>query len=285
MIRERIMGFLQNRLSPNPPDLEHGPDPDPGLVALLDTEFDEAFHDGRDDAIEKLSSLDIAALWLQAVGDGSPLDAASHDPLETKTPHRMAWQAGFDDTLDHHKITQISHQLFAHHLGTIVTPVGKSVSDRAALDNILQPSLEYATDLYGGEDNPAEEWEAVQYPRPTSLDDTTENARSLLETDSLSYFWMQILCDTGSSSFVMQVGATAEEEESPTMFIDHPIEYVVGIPRALNTAGEMDLSMQSLAQHLSYGARATDESLDEFSEKALNMTLDLGYLHEGPDPL
>ena len=77
----------------------------------------------------------------------------------------MAWEAGFDDTLDHREITQITHRLFAYHIGAIVTPIHGSVSDRAALDNLLRPSVEYANILFGepmADDYNADNWEQMQ---------------------------------------------------------------------------------------------------------------------------
>jgi hypothetical protein len=132
----------------------------------------------------------------------------------------MAWEAGFDDTLDYQEVSQITHQLFAHHIGTIVTPAHESISDRAALDNILDPAVEYATDLHGEPttanvdiDTNADgaDWEDVEYPRPQSLDDALEDGRSLLNSELVAYFWLQVLCDVGDSSFVMQVGGPSPE--------------------------------------------------------------------------
>lgn len=285
MIRERILGLLYDQLGAEPPNLEQGGQANDTLVEILVNDVDADFHNGRAEAITKLETLDIAAFWLQAVGDGSPLEVATHDTLETRTPHRMAWEAGFDDTLGHQKISQIAHQLFAHHIGMMVTPAHESVSDRAALDNFLAPSTEYANELYADatDDTEKDAWDEMQYPRPTALDDAVDDARSLLESESLTYFWIQVLCDVGSSSFVMQIGGPSAEEQN--MFVDHPIEYIVGIPHALAPNDEVNINLQSLAQHLSYGARVTDESVEEFASAALDMTLDLGYLHDGPSPL
>lgn len=289
MIRERIIQFLHGFLSPAPPDLEQGPQADPALVDILDEDVDEDFHNGRAEAIEKLETLDIAAFWLQAVGDGSPLETAANDTLETSTPHQMAWEAGFDDTLDHQEVSRIAHQLFAHHIGVLVTPARESVSDRAALDNFLDPSVEYANNLYGdataddADDSEKDAWNKIQYPRPAPLDNTLKDARSLLDTESVAYFWLQVLCDVGDSSFVMQVGGPSAE--TPNLFVDHPIEYVVGIPHALGPTDEMNLNLETLAQHLSYGARATDESVEQFASNALEMALEMEYLRDGPNPI
>jgi hypothetical protein len=283
MVRERILRFLQNHFSPAPPDLEQGPQTDPALTEILNEGVDDDFHNGRAEAIEKLESLDVAGFWLQAVGDGSPLATADHDHLETKTPHRMAWEAGFDDSLDYQEVSRIAHQLFAHHIGIKVTPTHGSVSDRAALNNFLQPAIEYATDFYGSAtatDDSADDWDEIQYPRPTSLEDALEDARSLVDTEPVTYFWLQVLCDVGDSNFVLQVGGPVGE--TPNTFVDHPIEYVVGIPHALSPDDEVALNLQALAQHLTYGARATDSSVAEFADAALEMALELEYLHDGP---
>jgi hypothetical protein len=87
-----IVGFDDGNevglMPPAPPNPKHPSDLDPALKAVH-TADDPAFERGRRTAIDLLEPADatVLAFWLQAVGDGTPLLQARHDPAEQVLYH------------------------------------------------------------------------------------------------------------------------------------------------------------------------------------------------------
>jgi hypothetical protein len=260
---------------------DRAPSVDPRLAAILADEPDEAVQTCLDQSREKLQTLDVAAFWLQAVGDGTPLESGYTrlDAISPDTSHNVAWLAGYDNSLGFQSVAQITTQLFAHHLGVVTSPE-PSVSDRAALDEVITKSTQMANTLY-------REVSPEKRPDPTlaSLDAQVKRARSILDPDLVSHYWLQILCDFDDASVVIGLGATPGNDESPTAWIDHPIEYFVCIPPALSQQLEQILHLRSLGQHQFVGAHTTDQSIEQFGTQAREMTLDNLYLRNRPSEL
>jgi hypothetical protein len=281
----RLKNLYRTYIRRSRPATAAAPRIEPQLAAILADEPDGAVQTCLSGSREKLQTLDVAAFWLQAVGDGTPL-AAGHTDLDTNSPqtaHNVAWLAGYDDSLEYHQLIQIATQLFAHHLG-VKTVASPSVSDRTILNDIVTASTTTATTLYS--DLPAEDLDVLE---PTSLNSQLEAALSLLDPSVVNHCWLQILCDRGDASVVLSVGAIPGPDplgdESVTAWIDHPIEYFICIPTAMDPALEQLLHLRYLVQHQFVGAHMTDLSVEEFGTRALEMALEYQYLHETPGDL
>lgn len=281
MLTTRLKQLLRPYLGRSVSSADRASSVDPRLAAILADEPDEAVQTCLDQSREKLQTLDVAAFWLQAIGDGTPLERGHTrlDAISPHTAHNVAWLAGYDDSLGFQSIAQITTQLFAHHLGVVTSPE-PSVSDRTALDDVITKSTQMAKTLYG--EIPSEE-----RPDPTrdSLNAQVERARSILDPDLVTHYWLQILCDLGDASVVIGLGATPGTDESPTAWIDHPIEYFVCIPSALSQQLEQALHLRSLGQQQFVGAHTTDQSIEQFGANTREMTLSNQYLRNRPGEL
>lgn len=273
MIHEWISRFRGTRNQSSSASSNKQGESDPILTHLLSSQPDELFVSGREEAVEKLQTLDVAAFWVQAVGDGTPMEVGHNDPSE-RTPHHGVWEAGFEDSLTHQEIVKITTQLAAHHIGLHAVPSEGSGSEREALNESLEPITRYANQLYDEHRN-----EELQYPRTQTRATSIEAAISVLDTDPLSYFWLQILGDSGEAKHVFVVGG---DQDSPSSFADHPIEFVIGILQGTPPQLEINLTTESFAQHLFVGSQITDQSIDQFAEEVRQTALNLDYLYQMP---
>lgn len=228
--------------------------PNPELVTLLEDDTDEEFEDARHQAIEKLREADIVGFWFQAVGDGSQLDQASGDSLEQLTPDQVAHLAGYADHLDHADVTDIALHLFSHHIGLWVTPLDVKIEPSESPE---QPIREELRDFVAALDqvDAARRTESVHLPEPVSLSKRRKQAISLLETDNLSEFWLQLLTDDGKD-VIFTVGF------EPQFSRVEDIEYVRAVASSMGPMLNHTLSLEFLLQHQLAVAKTTDLPLE-----------------------
>jgi hypothetical protein len=159
-----------------------------------------------------------------------------------------------------------------------------SVSDRAALNDVLTASTTTAATLY--DEVPAKE---LDYPTPASIDVQLETALSLLDPAIVSHYWLQILSGQDDVSVIIALGDTmgssSAADDTATVWIAHPIDYVAGVPRALDPTLEQILTLRYLAQHQFVGATVTDLSVEDFGIQTFKMAVEYRYLHEDPNEL
>lgn len=291
-------------MPPSFPNPKYPSDPDPALETVL-TADDPAFERGRRTAIDLLEPADatVFAFWLQAVGDGTPLPSARHDPAEHALYHQVANVAGYHDKATADDIATLSKWLYAHHLG--IWTVHDEPSKTS--EEIFRESMAVFTALT------QQQFSAVpdegQYPVDAPFEACLKQAQTLLNAN-LSFFWLQVMTvpdgsptiyidhdliehSSSMSSDRSSSGITIDSDADRDTETDDPyitlgqqdIDYVIGRPTALGMQHYELLITQFLTQHQFVAARTVDKSVDTLGRQAVELALENEYIDEQPSSL
>lgn len=259
----------------------HPDDPDPGLLAALDADPGVTFEHGRAHARDLLEAGDFIAFWFQAVGDGSRIDRDHIDVVSLVTPHQVAHAAGYHDSLDYPSIRQIAFMLFAHHLGLVSTPDSMGLSPTEILTDNMTSTTQSGEVLFGR--LPPED---AQYPEPTDMDTQRRRAISLLDDDSLTGCWLQVVSEE-SGPLIVHSGpkdpTNTRGEWVVDSWVDHPIEYVFVTMESVDVETDHQINPQYLAQHLYVTARTVERDPEAVGADAVDMVLVRGWIYESFD--
>lgn len=291
-------------MPPSSPNPKRPSEPDPALKTVL-TANDPAFERGRRTALDLLEPADatVLAFWLQAVGDGTPLPPARHDPAEQALYHQVANVAGYHDKATADDIATLSRWLYAHHLGiwTVHDEPSKTPEEifRESM-TMLTPTTQQQFSSVPKEG---------QYPADISFEACLEQAQALLAAD-LTFFWLQVVtvpkgsptvyidrdviehspansCDRSSSGITIDSDADGDTENDDPYFTlgRQDIDYVIGRPTALGMQHYKLLITQFLIQHQFVAAQTADESIDALGRHAIGLALANEYISEQPSSL
>lgn len=246
---------------------------DPELVKLATDGHDDAFEQGRQQAIELLDTTDIAGFWLQTVGYGTQQDASPRDGAELQLEHQPTHLAGYADDLEFPQVAAIARQLCGHHIGLWTVPRGRTDLD-ALCTEMVEGLLPYATQL------DARIPDTYQYPDAAPLNRRLSQATQLLESDALTHAWLQIMLDSEDARTLVSIGP----DETGEWTVDHgtalEVEYLTCIPKAMPIEYSQQLKNEQLVQHLVVGARTTGLDLDVFGEHVADAMLETGGVHD-----
>lgn len=267
------------------------PNADPRLAGFLTDGPDEQFEQVRQDAIDALSQSDVVAIWLQAIGDGTPLDHARENAIEQRTPHNVLSLAGYDDDLTHPEISQIVLQLFTHHV-CVFTSVPRRRSPaagieafeqqgREAIRNTLDLSTAAAEQMYvsANSDSDIGTETVADLFEPRSLVEQRERAIAILDQEELATFWVQVM--TRSELVSLHIPGI-DEAGQPTIdkMPDSPVEYFQARPTNADFELAQQLAMETAGQHHYVAATALEQPIESIAEQAIEMALESGYTLE-----
>lgn len=266
-------------------DADSSPTPDPRLTDVLATGQDENFEQVRQDAIAGLAETEGMAIWLQAIGDGTPLDPETDDPIERVTPQNTCYLGGFHDELSYPEIVQAAGQLFAHHAALMIeiptlsqaqSPQAIEDHAREMLRDMLDMSTVNARQLYAEVD--VEDRSTVLGTQ--SFTDQRDRAIEILENkqDELTAFWVQVM------TMKQMVSVSSSNGPSPeTGVLSAPsFEYFYGRP-TLSQADVVfleELAMEQIVQHQYVTAQIAEQSLGSIKEQSISIGIENGYIIE-----
>jgi hypothetical protein len=251
---------------------------DSRLAQLATTGHDDAFEQGRQQAIELLETSNIAGFWLQTVGNGTPQDASPRDPAELNLEHHPTHLAGYADDLEFPQVAAIARQLCGHHFGLWTVPRGRTDLEAVCTEQV-DTLLPYAKQL------DARLPDRFQYPDAAPLNRRISQATDLLESDTLTHAWLQVLMDSEAARTLVSIGP----DETGEWTVDHTtaleIEYLVCIPKAMSVDYSQHLKQEQLVQHLVVGARTTGLDLEAFADHVADAMQSTGGLTHQITPI
>ncbi|MFD1514146.1 hypothetical protein [Halomarina rubra] len=258
---------------PNPDDT--GTDRE--LLSLLESGLDGRFEKARSKALETLEQKDVLAFWLQATGDGTALDSTPSEVTSPNTTPQITYLAGFDDDLEYPQVTQLTRQLFGHHLGVLTDGRPADISNQAALNQLGADTPQLARWLSN-----ASNADPVDYPIPGSLSTRLEQAGAMLSDSDLTVFWLQVLTSDGTIRHTVSTnnGDQPYPQEDIQSTVEAPVAYVMGVPDDLSKTTHATILSYLFAQHALVGANTADVDLETFCEESVSMALDAGYHEE-----
>lgn len=251
-------------------------DPDPDLCDALAKGHSEQFEANRQRAIDILETNDLAAFWLQALGDGTTIEAGPDDPLGTPLPHQPLHCAGYDDDLTYPELRAIATKGCAHHLGLALDPYDPHKSPTEIATDAIGPIATQAKRI-----GPHVPDEATQVPHPGPLSERLDQAITILNGEDLSGFWLQAFVEGSVAHFQFDPTASddADGVRSRTTAY-HSIEYTYGLPETLDYLGHASLMSELHMQHLFVGAHTANQSIEQFTETCIEQVCESGYIHE-----
>jgi hypothetical protein len=245
------------------------PDEHDQMLQIAEQSVSPGFKQRLQEAKEISSSNEISGLWVQAVGDGTPLSACPKTPFIEVTPHQVAYINALDDSLSSKDATEITYQLFAHHLGLVTawnteTP---SIKETQAMIDIITRIAEQYSESLRRENN------SLSGDEP--LTTQKSRAKKILE-EELSYFWLQVASPGGVAFGI----AKGHVDESTLGF---EIEWVNAYRDYLKNQPQERVSYlpkEFLAQHCLVAAESQGISPTQFANDCLEMATGFAQQHE-----
>lgn len=242
--------------------------PNPDLEELLSDRADDGVAATKADAIADLKSRDdMLGFWMQAVGDGTRLEGARNDPIEQRTPLEIAYASGVDETMEFPERVDIAAHLFAQHFGLHIDPSrGHQAKSNSQLYEEEMDDVVGAVDTrYGDMDDEIDRlddgWDTV------SFQERRMEAASILESNRLSYCWVQFVVD--DTSWI--VHAIADRIGSVDV-APGSIEWLRGVDERIDTPIGQYIAPTALTQHLRVAENMAHTSPSEIGQR----TLDIG---------
>lgn len=251
---------------------------DPRLESLLAGGLGDRFEYSRQQAVDKLERIDEKngiAFWLQAIGDGSPMENDQESQFKRTSTHQIAYIAGYHDELIYPDIAQIATRLFAHHNGMLSDHSDLRGDPAKTAHEDTHDLISIANQLYPSEQDPDN---TVQLPELASMEERCNQAIALLNESDLTTFWLQLLTYEGEMT---TFSVSSEGKTSVETWPKHPIEYIhCGVEGMRDPELRQQLFFGPLIQHIFVAARTADQPLDKFAERCVKLAFEYGYYAE-----
>ena len=252
-------------LSEAPPAVSQPDKADPTLQKNLANGLDEGVVEVREKAIEKLTNADnLLGFWIQVIGDGTRLSGAYDSYIERLTPLRVAFATSVSTDLDFSERAMVTGTLFDQHFSLQTDPSGyPDISDQRLYEHEMKGLVEAVEDRYGAVDDPdflgsGNEEESFEYGR--------ERAASILDSDRISYLWVQLVMDD-SSWFKAGIRKHLLSSDAPF----DSLNWFRGVdPRLRESSVEPYVTPALMAQHLYVAAKTIPASPAQVGQNTLS---------------